>query len=364
MRSQSRRFGFTFVELMIVIAVIGILVALLLPAVQAAREAARRSQCTKQLQQIGLGLQSYHDAWEVFPFGQGGTDGGTDLSCNKGELSGWVPLMPHLGDPPLFEQIDQERVYEGIEFQRFGPRPDVTAHVDITEYRPWYVQPRILLCPSDSNIWRVPGCPGQSSYRLSWGDVVARTDEHPVPRGVFGRRSGVSISAITDGTSQTVAISERAIAPSGQPTQVSEKWGIAMDAEGLESRPQAALVLFDGQYLNSGQQAVDMSGMMWANGRLPFGGVTTVLPPNSPAALGRDGAVIDGRPRFDWGVVSPTSYHPGGINVLMVDGSCRFVSETIDCGDLLAAETAGGPSPFGVWGALGSIRGEELVGDF
>ena len=345
---------------MIVIAIIGTLVALLLPAVQAAREAARRTRCTKNLQQVGLGLQSYHDAWNVFPFGQGGTDGGANLTCNVGELSGWVPLMPHLGEPPLFGVIDEAQEYEGVVFPRFGPRPDVTAHPDISAYRPWYSQPRILLCPSDPEAQQIPDRPGQSNYRFSWGDIVADTDRHQVPRGVFGRYSGVTISMITDGTSHTIAISERSIAPPGQPMQVSVQWGIAADVEGIDVAPMGTFSLSDSQDFKVGIQSLDMSPMMWANGRLPFGGVTTVIAPNGPACLGPDGAVVRGKPRFDWGVIPPSSFHPGGVNCLLADGAVRFMSETISCGNQGVAEATEGPSPYGTWGALGSIQGEEL----
>lgn len=360
MRSHPRRTAFTFIELMIVIAVIGTLVALLLPAVQAAREAARRSHCTKNLQHIGLGLQSYHDAWGVFPYGQGGTGAGSSLTCNMGELSGWVPLMPHIGDPPLFNHIEQSQTYEEVNFCPFGPQPDITVHPDITLYRPWYIQPRILLCPSDGG-WQAPDRPGQTNYRFSWGDVVANTGRRPVPRGMFGRYSGVSVSMITDGTSNTIAISERVIAPPGQQMQVSVRAGVATEIEGIEVAPQGTRNLSGGDFVGTGQQLLDMSGMMWANGRLPFGGVTTVLPPNAPAALGPAGAVIGGRPRFDWGVIPPSSFHPGGVNLLLADGSARFVSETIDTGNLMVAEATEGPSEYGTWGALGSIQGEELV---
>jgi prepilin-type N-terminal cleavage/methylation domain-containing protein/prepilin-type processing-associated H-X9-DG protein len=357
---HSRRTAFTFVELMIVVAIMGILVALLLPAVQAAREAARRTQCTKNLQQIGLGLQSYHDAWNVFPFGQGGTDGGTDVTCNMGELSGWVPLMPYVGESPLFNQINMPQTYDDFSFFRFGPRPDVGAHQAVAKYRPWYTQTRVLLCASDPESRQVSGRPGQSSYRFSWGDVIAHTGQRRAPRGMFGRNSGVSVSMITDGTSQTIAIAERAIAPRGGQTQMSQYWAVATGVEGLEMGPGASLQ-FAGRGTLAATTTLDMSPMMWANGRLPFGGFTTVTAPKSPACLGPDGAVIDGLPRFDWGVVPPSSYHPGGINALLADGSVTFISETINFGNPNSAEATEGPSPYGVWGALGTIQGEELA---
>lgn len=87
--------GFTLVELLVVIAIIGILIALLLPAVQAAREAARRAQCTNNLKQLGLGLQNYHDTYRVFPFG------------NQNSYAWTVRLLPFIEQKPLWDQINQ-----------------------------------------------------------------------------------------------------------------------------------------------------------------------------------------------------------------------------------------------------------------
>ncbi len=361
MTLPSRHSGFTFIELMFVIAIIGVLIALLLPAIQAAREAARRSHCTQNLQQIGLALQSYHDAWNVFPFGQGGTDDGTDLTCNMGELSGWAPLMPFLGQAPVFNQMNEPRTYDETEFPRFGPRPDITADDAIASYRPWYAQAPVLLCPSDPGAMPVVGRPGQTNYRFSWGDVVAHTEPRRIPRGMFGRKSGVNVAMITDGTSCTLAIAERSIPPKGPPASMDQSWSIAADVPDLETSPASSEAMIDGYEFSSAARPFDMSAMMWANGRLPFGGITTVTEPNSAASMGRDGAVVDGRRRHDWGIVPPSSRHPGGINAALADGSVRFVSETIDAGDPTAAETTDGPSPYGVWGALGTIQGEELV---
>ncbi|MHB8898522.1 MAG: DUF1559 family PulG-like putative transporter [Thermoguttaceae bacterium] len=357
-----RRAAFTFIELMVVVAIIGVLVALLLPAVQAAREAARRSGCSKNLQQIGLALHGYHEAWSVFPFGQGGTNGGSDLSCNRGELSGWVPLMPYLGETPLFEQIQEPRTFGNTVFPAFGPRPDVTAQRALADYAPWYCQPRPLLCASDPQAARTAGRTGQANYRFSWGDVIALNQPRAVPRGMFGRNSGVSVPMITDGTSCTLAVSERALPPRPAPAQADVAWAVAAGVEGIEASPAIGPGLVRGRSFIPGRPFVDLSPMMWANGRLPFGGMTTVNPPNSPACLGPEGAVIGGSPRFDWGIVPPSSYHPGGINALLADGSVQFHSQTIDCGFSVAPEAVDGPSPYGVWGALGTIRGEELNG--
>ncbi|WP_339677123.1 DUF1559 domain-containing protein [uncultured Gimesia sp.] len=87
-----------------------------------------------------------------------------------------------------------------------------------------------------------------------------------------------------------------------------------------------------------------------------YSGITTVLPPNSPSCSsgGHQG----------WGIYSASSMHTGGCHVLMGDGAVRFVSENIDTGNLSAAQVTSGNSPYGIWGALGSMMGGETVGEF
>ena len=103
-----QRRGFTLVELLVVIAIIGILIALLLPAVQAAREAARRSQCTNSLKQLGLALQNYHDVNKVFPYRKGGTSYASKWDgweSNYERKSGFIPLLPFMEQTPMYERI-------------------------------------------------------------------------------------------------------------------------------------------------------------------------------------------------------------------------------------------------------------------
>ena len=122
MRSSHRR-GFTLVELLVVIAIIGILIALLLPAVQAAREAARRSQCSNNLKQIGLALHNYHDTYGVFCAACTGTTSpwGDHYQSTYSYMTGWVSLLPYLEQGPLYDQFTSPQTYNGQSYNPFGP---------------------------------------------------------------------------------------------------------------------------------------------------------------------------------------------------------------------------------------------------
>jgi prepilin-type processing-associated H-X9-DG protein len=98
-------------------------------------------------------------------------------------------------------------------------------------------------------------------------------------------------------------------------------------------------------------------GALWADGQAERVGFTTILPPNAPSCV----YDANGNADSQGGVLSAGSYHPGGVMGLMADGSCRFLSETINTGNLATAWVAAGPSPYGVWGAMGSIDGGEPI---
>ena len=129
--------GFTLVELLVVIAIIGILIALLLPAVQAAREAARRSQCTNQLKQFGLALHNYHDTYKSFVYRKGGTTGpSNDGTNNQYRRSGYISLLPFYEQGAMWDQI------------KSGPPAEGPA--GWSGWTQWNDAPDMLLCPSDN----------------------------------------------------------------------------------------------------------------------------------------------------------------------------------------------------------------------
>lgn len=342
--SMSKRCGFTLVELLVVIAIIGILIALLLPAVQAAREAARRAQCTNNLKQIGLGLHNYESAHLSFPFRSGGTEAGSaDTASNLARIAGWVPLLPFTEQAPLYEEIKA-----GAGYNPFGPCPHYDA------FRPWATQVPGLLCPSDPK-GSLRETLGKSTYGFSVGDTINNNYSSQC-RGIFWRKSGTRLRDITDGTSNTIAVSEKACAAAGTR---SIRGGVAAGISSVASAsgPQTCLNTrgSDGNYNSTVTTVVDRQGRRWGEGEMIYAGFTTVLPPNSPSC--QDSTQTD--QRTAWGIYSASSWHPGGVNGLMADGSCRFFSETIDTGNLSAAQVTTGESPYGVWGALGSKDGGE-----
>lgn len=411
----SRRKAFTLIEVLVVIAIIAILIALLLPAVQQAREAARRTQCRNNLKQLGLALHNYHDIYGRFPPGSGGTSVGAPRATrhiwensNQHMLSGVVFLLPQLDKTNLWHQIKAASGQLGVAGGQGGnpfwspnfPHPSENLPLFLCPASPLPLRdepPRRpvdhsrALWPRDMYLgtpappdWRIDHGPPRS-YKFSLGDDmrpmsvlngIAVTVVNIRSRGPFATGHCTRIAEISDGTSNTIAMAE------------SELGG--QNARPLLGRAQIAIQQVGGNLRNGPAACYDFSdrrnnfnlyhgfGTGWAYGVGAHNFVNTVLPPNSPscsnradlfAGIGRNSASVAVP---DFSVVSPSSLHAEGAQVLLCDGAVRFISDSIDAGDSRAGppepygivDPSRGRSPWGVFGAFGSINGSENVSEF
>jgi prepilin-type N-terminal cleavage/methylation domain-containing protein len=341
MPNKSSRHGYTLIELLVVIAIIGVLIALLLPAVQAAREAARRAQCTNNLKQIGLALHLYHDAHGRFPPGRmrGSIDG--HGRC----YSAYAHILP---------QLDQTNAYHAINFDLSpdnGPSgssvPENTTVMNLTL--------AALLCPSDK-FEKLQGDSGVHNYPLGTGTTYPLSPRNPggVPvTGIFFENSAVSFAEIRDGTSMTVCISETVKADLGGPSVwdgISPTNGFVLTRGNDNSTVGPELTDYASQCSGPGLALQQTRGSRWVYGAPGHSMYNHLRPPNDPGVDCRGGLPHSSRTNHWWDRLSlnvaARSLHPGGVNALNCDGSVRFVKETI------AAE---------VWRSLGSRKGGEVV---
>lgn len=352
---KARRSAFTLVELLVVIAIIGILIALLLPAIQAAREAARRAQCNNNMKQLGLALQNYHDTNKKLPFGKGGTGSCPPVNGNCSRVSGFIPMLPFLEQQSIYDQIRGG----GNGYAAYGP-PGWTGWAN------WNYTIPGLVCPSDVVPVPAAGSIGQNNYCFSRGDSIYGNRDSGATRGLFEVNNCVGLQEILDGTSSTLAMSERCRAVNdaglGQAGPIPLKSGIATGITNLNTNPFAtnpgsclAQVGPNAAYYANAAICKTRFGRLWTDGEMERVGVTTIIAPNGPSCTGDSDVNAD----CYSGVYAPSSYHPGGALAVMADGSVRFVSEAIDTGNLSWTEVGAGPSPYGVWGALGSKAGGE-----
>lgn len=348
---QARR-AFTLVELLVVIAIIGILIALLLPAVQAAREAARRSQCVNNLKQLGVGLQNYHDIHRSFPFGKGGTSGASPIT-NVSRVSGFIPLLPFVEQQAVYNLIKTGDPSKG--YMPYGP-PGWYS------WSHWNYQVPGLICPSDTRAVPTTGQVGNTNYAFSHGDSIYNNcfnqDPENWTRGMFCENRTVTLRMVTDGTSNTIAMSERLRADfnTGKGgAKVDIRKGTVNPVAGIRNNPGLCLATASGRYYSTPSIVKGHFGTLWTDGETERCGFTTVLGPNAPSCNYNYNQYADA----SGGIYSPSSEHPGGVNGVMVDGSVQFISNDINTGNLAYAEVNAGPSPYGVWGAMGSKNGGE-----
>ena len=382
--ASSRR-GFTLIELLVVIAIIAVLVAILLPAVQQAREAARRTECKNKLKQMGLALANYEETYGTFPYGKGGTllgyNGNLDparTKANYERYSVYVPLLPFLDESARFDQITAGDPTNGIA---------VGGPAAWNGWAPLRISHDDWKCPSDPGDYADPALePNGVNYVYSRGDFIGNNGTEGIngnaafTSGLFGLQTHFTIGQTPDGASNTVAFSERLRgawrnfdSPSGahsplatpQRTQPLVRSSILGGVGGITSNPAACVSQIasrtDGLFYHSGVNRLKYrGGMLWTDGQPENLAFHTVLAPNSGSCARNWNQNADS----DVSLLSPSSNHPGGVNVAMADGSVHFITEAIDTGDLTKDQVANGPSKYGVWGAMGTRAGADLVGTF
>ena len=328
--------GFTLVELLVVIAIIGILVALLLPAVQAAREAARRMQCSNNLKQLALAYHNYVDSKKTLPsmangcWGPGGT--GT-LAQNAGPGLGnqnWAGWSSHTLVLPY---IEQSQLYNMIGFTN-----GYYSNAPATPLTPTQIsQSRIagFMCPSDQPFndqnWR-----GSCNYGVSLGSCLGYGGPPNPPNlesssnGMFRRRVETNFAACIDGLSNTIMLGEFLVADNtgGKYTHGGDMVrGIAFPGT-FEKPTRVDLETYGASCLAGTANHTSAGGQTWAAPSMYDAAFNTVATPNWKFPTCH---VCGGCGKGDGGGVFPArARHPGGAMHAMGDGSVTFIAETID----------------------------------
>jgi prepilin-type N-terminal cleavage/methylation domain-containing protein/prepilin-type processing-associated H-X9-DG protein len=310
-RVENRLFGFTLVELLVVIAIIGVLVALLLPAVQAAREAARRSQCLNNLRQTGLAILNHESALSFLP--PGGTE--VDTPSYHTDISWWLPTLPYFEAGIIQQRFDERGLFAG---RRSGDQ-NIALLREAGEMS-------VMVCPSSTlsrtieegsleglarpQYVAIAGGKGDPLHETTkakncgYGDCGLLSSGGCFPPSFAfsgGKGGGVTLQSVTDGTSHTMMVAEQS------------DWCYDADGTPVDCRADCYHSFVTGP-VNDNPRIFNLTVVV-------FG-------------INENSATLRGTRGTEKGLCAPNtpilSAHPGGANAAFADGSVRFLQDDID----------------------------------
>ncbi len=340
-----RRRAFTLIELLVVIAIIAILIGLLLPAVQKVREAAARLQCQNNLKQLSLAVHNYESAMGLYPPSMHAPVGST-FGVNNGSWSVHGRILHYIEQGNAGARVNLEVGYD--------QPPNSTSGVPTMRIP-------VFMCPSEVNdrVRLRNGVPYVYPHNygfnygtwLSWDPNTGQGGD-----GVFFPNARLKPTSISDGLSNTLMIAEvKAFTPYARNLFT----GVPVTPPSTPAEV-AALILASGDIRAFADTNLNTGHTEWPDGRVHHAGFTTVIGPNTPVPVERNGAIYD----MDFNsvqegnsatvpsraAITARSYHSGGIvNVALMDGSVRSVAKSIT---------------LGIWRALGTRAGGEVVGNY
>jgi prepilin-type N-terminal cleavage/methylation domain-containing protein/prepilin-type processing-associated H-X9-DG protein len=344
-RRLSLRAGFTLIELLVVIAIIAVLIALLLPAVQAAREAARRAQCVNNLKQLGLGVHNYVSAQGVLP---------AQTTQNVG--SSWGPWNTSVHSS-LLPQIEQSSLYNALNFNLLMQDPSNTTV--------GFTQLNAFLCPSESVKQRPQAPWGCTNYAGNYGGpgVIKCANGAIVPTGnpwfTNSECASFGFESFTDGSSNTAMFSERLLGLNGNPTlypgdpnarRAIFPVGTTQNRDANDVTTALAFVAACKSLPSTtASRYSNLAGAYWSSAMAYTTENSSYFHFNTPNGLtcsGNGSGAEDPNWGGSAGMITAGSFHSGGVNVCMADGSVRFVKDSIS---------------IQTWWAIGTRDNNEVV---
>jgi prepilin-type processing-associated H-X9-DG protein len=300
-----------------------VLIALLLPAVQAAREAARRAQCVNNLKQIGLALNNYHDVQGTLPLDRHSSTNGVYFND-----SAFLKILPFMEQTPIYASFN-------VNIPETDPGNSTGTAAVVAS----------LLCPSDTTD-RLPVGWAGTNYAVSegtyfpwqWGayDTHNYNTSFAPPNGPFFQDVSFNLASITDGTSNTAACSERVIGDfnNAVSTPKTDNYSYGASPAGFDDAIASCLAL---DITNLSYQGLSQDGGPWSWSRNCESMYRHATTPNTRSCMYPANLRI---------LLSANSNHPGGVNVNFCDGSVRFVKDAVN---------------LSTWRALGTRNGGEVI---